>query len=581
VIKNIAGAAHVYGRKIVEMESFTSQGKHWRENPLDFKKLADYAFCNGMTRVVYHMSTHSPKEAGKPGWSYGAGTHYSPNLTWWSMSKSLNDYFSRISTLLQQGNFVADVAYYKGEEVPNFSIGYKYVRESLGVGYDYDDINTEILLQTTEVENGKIKLPCGMTYSVLVLPDNGKMSIEVLRVLENLLQKGATIIGKKPTKVYGLANYQARETELKALADKIWGKNVPAKQIKKYGNGYIVTGYTEKQMLEKQGIGADFMYQTSQPTSQMDYIHRSTATDEIYFVRNVDSIPLSTQMQFRVKGMQPQRWDPMTGEMTKLAVYKENKNGITLPMDFDAFGSTFVIFTKSDAESVHITSVSVGGNEIFPAQKKVENFPYTSNISNNSIQFAASKSADYQLKLSDGTSKNLTVSEQEIVKLNGPWDVRFEQGWGFEPIQKMDSLVDWVKQPNAALSCYSGMASYKLAFTLPKGYLSANKQYQLELGKVGEVARVYLNGVELGVSLFPPHKLLVDNVLREGQNNMVVEVANTWLNQYLYDIQQPLSEQRLRTNVDKADFVKNGAFPLPSGLIGPVQLVAISKMQIK
>jgi hypothetical protein len=223
----------------------------------------------------------------------------------------------------------------------------------------------------------------------------------------------------------------------------------------------------------------------------------------------------------------------------------------------------------------------VGGNEIFPAQKKVENFPYTSNISNNSIQFAASKSADYQLKLSDGTSKNLTVSEQEIVKLNGPCDVRFEQGWGFEPIQKMDSLVDWVKQPNAALSHYSGLASYKLAFTLPKGYLSANKQYQLELGKVGEVARVYLNGVELGVSLFPPHKLLVDNVLREGQNNMVVEVANTWLNQYLSDIQQPLSEQRLRTNVDKADFVKNGAFPLPSGLIGPVQLVAISKMQIK
>jgi hypothetical protein len=334
-------------------------------------------------------------------------------------------------------------------------------------------------------------------------------------------------------------------------------------------------------MLTKRGISADFTFQTSSSTSQLDYIHRSTPTEEIYFVRNVDSIPLSTQMQFRVKDMQPQRWNPMTGEMTKLAVYKEDKNGITLAMDFEAFGSTFIIFTKSDAESVHITSVSAAGKEIFPAQKTVENIAYASSISNNSILFSANKAADYQLKLSDGTSKSITIPQQEIVKLNGAWDVRFEQGWGFDPIQKFDSLVDWVKHPNEAIKHYSGLASYKLTFTLPIGFLSSNKEYQLDLGKVGEVARIFLNGVEVGVSLFPPHQLVLENILREGENNMVFEVANTWLNQYLYDIQQPLSLQRLRTNVDKEDFIKNGALPLASGLMGPVQLVSTTKVQIK
>ena len=134
VVRNIASAAHIYGHQVVEMESFTSHRKHWQETPIELKKLADKAFCAGMNRVVYHTIPHSPKEAGAPGWSYQAGTHISPKMTWWEYSEPFHAYLARTSALLQRGQFVADVAYYYGEKIPNFASGSKYIRETLGLG---------------------------------------------------------------------------------------------------------------------------------------------------------------------------------------------------------------------------------------------------------------------------------------------------------------------------------------------------------------------------------------------------------------------------------------------------------------
>ncbi len=189
VVRNIASAAHIYGHKVVEMESFTSHRKHWQETPLELKKLADRAFCEGMNRVVYHTMPHSPKEAGTPGWSYQAGTHISPKMTWWDYSEPFHSYLARTSALLQRGQFVADVAYYYGERIPNFASGSKYVRKTLGFGYDYDDLNKEILLQSSATTDGRLQLPSGTTYQLLVLPEDSVMSIEVLQKIEELMKR--------------------------------------------------------------------------------------------------------------------------------------------------------------------------------------------------------------------------------------------------------------------------------------------------------------------------------------------------------------------------------------------------------
>ena len=124
------------------------------------------------------------------------------------------------------------------------------------------------------------------------------------------------------------------------------------------------------------------------------------------------------------------------------------------------------------------------------------------------------------------------------------------------------------------------MASYKLAFNVSKEFLAANKSYSIDLGKVGEVARVFLNGVEVGTSVFPPHVLKLDNVLRKGENNIVIEVANTWLNQYIADQKRVPENKYLNSNVKKNEFLKAGNEPLPSGLMGPVKIVSTAKVTV-
>ena len=582
VVKNIASAAHIYGHKIVEMESFTSQTKHWQESPFELKKIADQAFCEGMTRVVYHTMPHSPPEAGVPGWSYQAGTHIHPKMTWWDMSKPLHAYLAKCSAMLMQGNFVADVAFYYGNEIPNFAIGSKYSREGLGAGYDYDDLNTEILLQTDKVVNGNIVLPTGMQYKILVLSDNIKMELNVLRKVEELLQKGATIIGTKPEKVYGLENFRDQEAEMKEIADKIWG-NGTKKRKKEYGKGTIITGFTAKEILEEKSYFQDFAYQTSTGEKTLDYIHRSTENAEIYFMRNKDSVTVSANVRFRVDRMEPAFWNPVTGEMSAPAIYNQQTKGMEMPIKLSPYESVFVVFKKEEPKA-HINEITYNGNVLFPTITPNEaNFSAIFDA-NGSIEFYAAKEGDYELKMSDGNTERITISKpQKELLIDKSWDVTFPAGWGFHPIQKFEKLIDWTQHENDEIKIFSGKAVYKTTFEFEG--LSSNENYYIDLGKVGEVAQIYLNGEEVGISIYPPHRLLINEQLKEGSNHLVVEVANTWLNQLIGESEKPLENQRTRSNLGSSNGKRPWSEyePLPSGLIGPVKIetVKVNKLTVE
>lgn len=569
VVRNIASAAHIYGHKVVEMESFTSHLKHWQERPLELKKLADRAFCEGMTRVVYHTMPHSPKEAGIPGWSYQAGTHISPKMAWWSLSKPFHAYLARTSALLQHGDFVADVAYYYGEQIPNFASGSKFVRKTLGPGYDYDDLNKEILLQSTVTPAGKLQLPSGMTYSLLVLPDDPEMSLEVLQKIEKLLNQGATILGKKPSRVPGLKDYQSQEKKLKTLANTIWGKS--RKQLRPYGKGIIATGITERDILVGKGIFPDFQY-TPLDTARLDYLHRSSNTEEIYFIRNTDSVFVQTNAHFRVSGKQPYLFDPVTGAIAPIALYADDQEKTTLSLELEPWGSTFIVFSDEKAGSKHVVSVAKNGQALFP-QNPASGLRL-SFTEKGEIHFKAEIGGEYQLGYSDATSRSLKVeTPQPPLVLTNNWQVRFPHGWGFDPIQEFEQLIDWRDHPNKELSIFSGVATYNASFTLEKGTLDQTSNYILNLGQVGEVAKVYLNGREVGTRVFPPYQFEVQDMLREGKNNISIEVATTWLNQLIGEAAKPMDQQRTRSNLKTGDNRPWSNYsPSPAGLIGPVSL---------
>ncbi len=568
VVKNIGSAAHIYGRKIVEMEAFTSF-KHWQESPLTLKKLADRAFCEGMTRAVYHTMTHSPKEGGNPGWSYQAGTHISPKMTWWSMSKPFHAYLARTSALLQQGRYVADVAYYYGEQIPNFASGAKYIRESLGPGYSYDDLNKEILLQSTVDAAGKVVLPSGMSYELLVLPEDPMMSLEVLQKIEELLSQGASILGSPPETVPGLSNYLASETTLKSIVSKIWG-NEQSRFSRDWGEGTIFQGYTESEILQGKGIGPDFTYSNNQDVN-LDFIHRSTDHEEIYFICNEDSSAIQCEVSFRISGKQPFHYDAVDGTIKPILWYRENEQYTTIPLFFDPYGSAFVVFKKKEHDINHITTITNQHhllNQVNPSllmQGLEEKLFYT-----------FSDSANYRIKFSDGTEKLVTSPPNNNTStISGPWTVTFPYGWGFDPIQQFDTLIDWCDHENEELSIFSGIATYKTSFVISPEKIRDNVSFLLDLGRVGEVATIYLNGSEIATKVFAPFSFDVSGHVRPGENYLVIDVANTWSNQLIGELDTPFHEQRTRSNVgarDGFDRPWRAYHARPSGLMGPVQI---------
>ncbi|NQV33059.1 MAG: hypothetical protein HQ515_10210, partial [Phycisphaeraceae bacterium] len=113
LIKEVASASHIYGKPYVDAESWTTW-RRWKDSPFVRKQLVDRAFCEGLNRITYHGYSHSPKEVGYPGRTYHAGVDMNPQVVWWSKARPFMDYLARCCHMLQQGLFVADVAYYYG-----------------------------------------------------------------------------------------------------------------------------------------------------------------------------------------------------------------------------------------------------------------------------------------------------------------------------------------------------------------------------------------------------------------------------------------------------------------------------------
>ncbi|MCY2988262.1 MAG: glycosyl hydrolase [Planctomycetota bacterium] len=165
VSKQTAIASHIYGRRTASAEAFTGFA-HWREAPSHLKPIADQAFCDGINRFLFHTATCQRAQDGKPGYEYGAGTHFNPNVTWWQQAAGpWLSYVSRCQAMLQSGLFVADVLYYYGDWAPN---RVDPVRDPSLKGYDYDVCNAEVLLTRLSVKEGRILLPDGMSYRLLV-----------------------------------------------------------------------------------------------------------------------------------------------------------------------------------------------------------------------------------------------------------------------------------------------------------------------------------------------------------------------------------------------------------------------------
>jgi hypothetical protein len=181
------------------------------------------------------------------------------------------------------------------------------------------------------------------------------------------------------------------------------------------------------------------------------------------------------------------------------------------------------------------------------------------------------------LTLSNNTKREVNFEKHaSCLAIDGPWEVRFPFGWGVPVIQQFPKLVSWLAADDAATRSFSGTAVYRKQIHVEPSLLASDGPVSLHLGEVHEIARVYLNGNEVGISSFTPHVLDVTDVIREGENSLVIEVANTWLNRLIADDSLPPEGRLTHTNLPNGPQTNSrwrDAEPRTSGLLGPVRLL--------
>jgi len=340
-IKLASSIAHTYGGTIVGAEAFTGAGKDgWKVSPASLKPIGDAAFAYGVNQLSFHRFAHQPWLNRSPGMTLGQfGSNLERTNTWWEQGRAWIRYLTRCQYLLRQGSSVADTLVFVGEGAPS---GF---RTASAPGYDFDTCDRNVLLSRLTVQEGRLALPNGAQYRVLSLPDSESMTPELLRKLDLLAEGGACIIGPKPVQSPSLVHYPVCDTEVKKLADDLWGSEK-------------VRDISLDEALASLTLQPDF--ECVNKNAPLLYIHRRTHDTDIYFICNQSSQPFEADCLLRVNGKTPEFWYPDIGTIVDAPIYSYEGSGenarTRFHLSLDPVGSVFVVFRRQ-SRRIHATSL--------------------------------------------------------------------------------------------------------------------------------------------------------------------------------------------------------------------------------
>lgn len=553
--------AHVQGKPVVQAEAFTAEkSEGWKLYPGAIKDQGDWAFAAGINKFYYHTFAHQPlNEKLKPGMTMGPyGVHWDRNQTWWPMSAAYHTYITRCSWLLQQGKHVADILYLTPEGAPHvFSPPLSALAGNDTLpdrrGYNFDGCSPG-MLQNATVKDHKICFPGGGSYNLLVLPLIETMTPELLGKIESLVRDGASVSGIPPKKSPSLVNFPACDMAVSNLALKMWKSHTPPAGIQEisYGKGkifrsenfgavdstrpYPAYGVTAE-LLRKLKVKEDFT-----ADGPIRYAHRSLEETEIYFVSNRSDGNVSANLRFRSGTGIPELWNPLNGEVRMLKNYSLEEDITTVPLQFAAHQSFFVVFDKNR-------------KPLIPDKTAGNNFPRT----------------------------------KSILNLEGSWKVTFDTGKGGPGEVIFDQLTDWTNRQEEGIKYFAGTATYKKTFLLPKDAVPTGQPLYLDLGRADCMAQVRLNGIETGTLWTAPWSLDISGAVKAGENELEIRVVNLWPNRLIGDEQYPAdgiqkrqwpewllknqSRPTERITFASYSFYKNNSPLLKSGLQGPVRIL--------
>ncbi len=476
-IRESASVAHIYGQNLVAAESLTAGSGAWSFSPETLKPTADREMSMGLNRFVIHTSVHQPVNDKIPGLGLGPfGQWFTRHETWAEQAGPWITYLARSSYLLQQGKFVADIAYYYGED-SNVTALFANDPPPIPAGYNFDYVNSDIVRNRLSVApGGTITTATGMSYRVLALdPNSRRMPLSVLRKIRDMVNAGAVVVGPKPIESPSLSDDPA---EFRAIADRLWSGESGKGKV--FGTGTIADA------LASLKVTADFEYTKPQTDTELAFVHRKLNDGDIYWVSHRNARAEDVEAIFRVQGKAPELWHADTGAIEP-ASYRTAGGRTTVPLALQPNDAVFVVFRKASA--------------------------------------APSRAVP-------------TPVETRLATVEGSWDVAFQPERGAPARLTLPALASWHENSDPGVKYFSGAGTYTRTIQAPAEWFERGSRLWLDLGDVKNIAEVTVNGKALGILWKAPFRVDVTSALKPGANALEIKVINLWVNRLIGD-QQP------------------------------------------
>jgi hypothetical protein len=318
--------ANLYQRQRVWLEGYHSLG--WGATPerLMFATRENYLY--GCTLLNLHGLYYT---------TYGSYWEWAPpcyhfRMPYWAHMDAFLDYFKRLSYLLSQGHFVADVAVvypvapYEAELNGQAATqtAFDLARQLMAAGISFEFIDNDSLARA-EVENGRLLVKsASASYQALVLPNMEAVRWPTIAKAAAFAQGGGKVycVGALPT----VSDHAGRnDPELAALNEQAFAPSnrlaKPADAVKAIRSAFIQ---------DVNGI-----HQTVRAR------HRQAGPREVYLV--MDAKPNSL-VEFRAKGA-VEMLDPWTGASRPLRVVGETTTGTQVELPLEPYEAQLVLFT--------------------------------------------------------------------------------------------------------------------------------------------------------------------------------------------------------------------------------------------
>jgi hypothetical protein len=303
------------------------------------------------------------------------------------------------------------------------------------------------------------------------------------------------------------------QSEFKSIADELWGNG---------SNPKIIAGLHIKLVLAQMNIHPDFTYTRPEDNTELLFVHRRLKNGDIYWVNNRNDRYETLSATFRVEGKIPELWDPETGKISETS-YKIENGHTVIPLHLKPSDAIFVVFRKKTG-------------------KMVVDIPQP--------------------------------VEKQLAVIGGPWNLSFQSDRGAPSEITLEELIPWNENTERGIKYFSGTGTYSKSFEVPDRWLEPGTSLWLDLGDVKNLAEVIVNGKSLGIVWKTPFRVDVTKALKKGENKLVIKVTNLWVNRLIGD-QQP-DELNKITYTTQAFYQADSPL-LPSGLLGPVQIISLSK----